>query len=294
LLIGALVLLASACSGSVSKADLKDSESVLTGLTVSGRPGSAPTVRMRTPLNVDETVSGVTVTGTGAPIQVEQLFVLELTLYDARTGKLATSTYATGTAIAAKTSGDTLFPKLSDALVGVRQGSRLVLAATAADAFATGGVPPAGVRRDDPVVVVADVVAVPPTTVLTKVDGMPVSHVPFSPYLVFTDGVATGLDVVDVRWPRTMRAYTEVVGKGPVVRYPSIVTVDYIAQRRKQQDPFEDTFFKEPEQVAIGTGTAPPAWDKFLVGVRRGSRLVIYGPDKDGMIAWVVDVLGVS
>jgi peptidylprolyl isomerase len=293
-MVGALVLLVSACSGTVSKDDLKDSESVITGLTVSGQPGSAPNVRMRTPLNVDETVSGVTVTGTGPPIQVDQLFVLELTLYDARTGKLATSTYETGPAIAAKTSSDSLFPKLSDALVGVRQGSRLVLAATAADAFAGGGVPPKGINRDDPVVVVADVAAVPPRTVLPKIDGQALSHVRGTPDLAFTDGVATSIDFTGVARPTKTRAYLRALGTGPIVRSPGLITVHFIAQRSSDRDPFEDTFFKEPEQVAIGTGTAPAAWDKFLAGVHQGSRLVIYGPDKDGMIAWVVDVLGVS
>ncbi|MFL6173510.1 MAG: hypothetical protein ACJ716_11535 [Marmoricola sp.] len=293
-LLSVLLVLATACSGTVSKDDLKDSESVITGLTVAGQPGTAPTVRMRTPLKVDDTTSGVTVTGTGAPVQVDQLFVLELTLYDARTGRLALSTYDTGTAVAAKTSDDQLFPALSSALVGVRQGSRLVLAATAADAFATGGVPPSGVRRDDPVVVVADVVAVPPVKVLKQVEGKTVAPVPGTPRLRVTDGVETGIDFSAV--PRPAKPVVEVLvrGSGPVVRAHDLITVDYVAQRSGHRDPFEDTFFKEPEQVAIGAGTAPPAWDHFLVGVHRGSRLVIYAPQGNGMIAWVVDVLGVD
>jgi len=293
-LLGSVVLALSACSGSVSKDDLKDSESILTGLTVSGRPGTEPIVRMRTPLTVEETTSGVVVTGPGAPVQVDQLFVLELTLYDARTGKKAISTYDTGSAIAAKTSDDRLFPALSQALVGVRQGSRLVLAATAADAFATGGVPPAGVDRSDPVVVVADVVAVPPQQVLPSPEGTPVSHVPRSPDLAYQDGVPFRLDFSLVERPPERRAYIRVLGTGPVVTAHSLVTVNYIAQRSTQQYPFDNTFLKEPVELALGTGTAPAVFDKYLVGLHRGSRLLIYGPDKDGMIAWVVDVLGVS
>ncbi|RNL79351.1 hypothetical protein EFL95_10190 [Nocardioides marmorisolisilvae] len=294
MLVGALVLLASACSGSVRQGDLQDSESVITGLTVAGQPGTAPTVRMRTPLKVDDTTSGVTVTGTGAPIQVDQLFVLELTLYDARTGKLALSTYDTGVAVAAKSSDDRLFPALSDALVGVRQGSRLVLAATAADAFATGGVPPKGVRRDDPVVVVADVVAVPPATVLKVIDGTAVTPAAGTPAPVVSAGLVAGIDFTGVRRPAKPVAQVLVQGSGPAIAAHDLVTVHFVAQRSRQHDPFEDTFFKEPEQVAIGAGTAPAAWDQLLVGVHRGSRLVLYGPDGNGMIAWVVDVLGVS
>lgn len=288
------LLATAACSGSVAPDDLRTAGGVITGLTVSGDPGSAPAVRMRTPLKVEETTSVVTVAGTGAPVAVDQLFVLELVLYDARTGKLAASTYETGTAVAAKSSDDRLFPKLSEALVGVRQGSRVVLATRAADAYATGGTPPPGVRREDPVVVVADVVAVPPTKVLDSIDGTAASHVPASPTLVVTDGVPTGISFAHAGDATALRAYPLVEGTGPEIRAHDLVTVDYIAQRSKEHEPFADTFFKEPEQVAIGTGTAPTGWDTLLVGVRRGSRVLLYGPDEDGMIAWVVDVLGVS
>jgi peptidylprolyl isomerase len=289
-LVALLLVGAVGCSGSVRSEDTRSAEEVVTGLTVSGEPGTAPVVRMRAPLKIDETTSAVTAEGTGAPIQVDQLFVIELSIFDARTGKAAVSRLA----LAAKSTDDQLFPKLSEALVGVREGSRLVLAATAADAFAGGGVPPSGVERADPVVVVADVVAVPPVDVLDTIDGRPVPAVPHLPELVATQGVPTAISFTHVTPVREPRAYPLVEGSGPAVTKHDLITVDYLAQRSRQDDPFEDTFFKEPVQVAIGTGTAPPGWDEFLVGVHRGSRLVIYGPDKDGMIAWVVDVLGVS
>jgi peptidylprolyl isomerase len=278
----------------VSSDDLRSAESVVTGLTVSGDPGRPPVVRMRTPLEIDETTTAVTVSGTGAPIQVDQLFVIELTLYDARTGEKAISTYDTGRAIAAKSSDDTLFPVLNDALLGAREGSRVVVAATAEDAYARGGEPPEGVAEDDPVVLVADVVAVPPVDVLAKAEGEPVAHVPGTPTVRYRDGTESAVDFTGVERPEELRAYAQVNGTGPVVDVHDVITVDYLAQRAGERDPFEDTFFKEPVQVALGTGTAPPAWDKFLVGVHAGTRLVIYGPDKRGMIAWVVDVLGVN
>ena len=71
--------------------DARPAGEVMTGLTVSGDPGSVPSVRMRTPLTIDETTTAVTVAGTGEPIQVDQLFVIELSLYDARTGKAVVS-----------------------------------------------------------------------------------------------------------------------------------------------------------------------------------------------------------
>jgi len=294
LILAQLALVASACSGAVSGDDLRSAESVLTGLTVSGDPGRTPVVRMRTPLEIDETTTAVTVSGPGAPIQVDQLFVIELTLYDARTGEKAISTYDTGRAIAAKSTDNTLFPVLNDALVGAREGSRIVVAATADDAYASGGEPPEGVDKDDPVVLVADVVAVPPVEVLDEINTEGVAPAPGTPSVVYRDGTESAVDFAGVEKPAEMRAYALVIGTGPVVDVHDVITVDYLAQRSGERDPFEDTFFKEPVQVALGTGTAPESWDKFLVGVHQGTRLVIYGPDKRGMIAWVVDVLGVN
>ena len=83
-MVALLAPAAASCSGAVSSDDLRSAESVVNGLTVGGDPGRAPVVRMRTPLEIDETSTVVTVSGPGAPIQVDQLFVIELTLYDAR------------------------------------------------------------------------------------------------------------------------------------------------------------------------------------------------------------------
>jgi len=285
-----------ACSSTVRGEDARVAGEVVTGLTVSGDPGTAPVVRMRTPLTIDETTSAVTVQGTGAPVQVDQLFVIELSIFDARTGKASVSRLP----LAAKTSDDQLFPKLSDALVGVRQGSRLVLAATAADAFGTGGVPPKGVDRSDPVVVVADVVAVPPTKVLKTADGLPAAYVAGTPELSSPGGVPTTVNFDQVGdEPARPRKYLLMGGTGPQVRPRSLITVNFLGQEWRRPDPFESTYFKEPEQVAIGTGTAPAGWDDLLVGVPRGSRVMIVEPAGNdvahhGTIVWVVDVLGVS
>ena len=283
-----------ACSGSVSRDDVRSAGEVMAGLTVAGEPGSAPSVRMRTPLTIDETTTAVTVPGSGEPIQVDQLFVIELSLYDARTGKKAASTYDTGKALAAKSSDDSLFPVLSEALVGLREGSRLVVAATAADAYGSGGVPPKGIKRTDPVVVVADVVAVPPKDVLPPSDGTAVSHVMSAPDVLATDGVPSAIDFNRVTPPPELTAHQLFVGTGPVVQDHDLVAVHYLGQRSSEKVPFEGNFFKEPTLVAIGTDSPGEDWVEQLVGVRQGSRLIIYEADRRGMIAWVVDVLGVN
>ena len=289
LVVGVLAL--TGCSGSVRGADVRSSEDVVTGLTVSGSPGADPVVRMRTPLKVGETTSAVTVRGTGAPVQVDQLFVIALSLYDARTGKAAVRRQP----VAAKTSDDTLFPVLDDALVGVRQGSRVVVAVTAADAFAASGVPPEGVRKSDAVVVVADVLAVPPTSVLDAADGEPVPARSGEPRVVLQDGVPVAVDTRGLKEPDTLQVYLLKAATGPKATVPGIVTLDVLGQKWGSSEPSEDTFFKEPVQYALGTGRSPGSWDSALEGEHRGSRILIVDPgDVRGTMLWVVDVLGVS
>lgn len=308
-LAGALALAGSACSGSVHPGDVRAAEGTITGLTVSGEPGTAPSVRMAAPLKVAATRSETVVTGTGAPVQVDQLFVLQLTMYDARTGAKAISTYDRGRApMVAKSTDDSLFPALSKALVGQRQGSRLVLVATADDAYGDTGASQFGIAAGDPVVLVADVLAVPPTDVLPEIDGTPLAATPGAPRVRMRDGLPDTLDLSGVTRPEDLVVVPLVRGSGPAVRDNSLVTVNYLGQVWGRSVPFEDTYPKEPAQVPIGVGAVTAAWDQALVGVRRGSRLLVLAPPRlafkaagnppavpgGATIAYVIDVLGVS
>jgi len=302
----AVLLLAPACSDAVSKSNLRAAEGSIIGVAVSGEPGARPVVRMAPPLKVTATRTDVLVAGTGAPVQVDQRFVLQLSLYDARTGKAAVSTYDAGQVpLVAKDSDGSLFPVLAKALVGQRQGSRVVLAVPAADAFEAGGVPPAGIEATDPVVVVADVVAVPPTSVLAGATGRTVPQDPGSPVVELSSGLPVGVSARGSA-PTDLLVVPLIEGSGPAVRDHSLVTLDYLGQRWGTATPFEDTYFKEPAVFPVGAAGSVPAWDAALVGVRRGSRLLVVAPaDLSGApgvaaapehatIAWVIDVLGVS
>ena len=197
--------------------------------------------------------------------------------------------------MAAKSSDDTLFPVLDDALVGARQGSRVVVAATAQDAFGASGVPPEGIRKSDAVVVVADVLAVPPTSVLDAPDGNPVAVRSGEPQVVLQDGVPVAVGTRGLAEPDALRVYLLRAGRGPSAKVPGLVTLDVLGQRWGSSVPSEDTFFKEPGLYALGTGRSPASWDRALRGQHRGSRILIVDPgDVRGTMLWVVDVLGVS
>lgn len=303
-----------ACSGSVEQGELAEASGDLRGVEVSGTPGTAPVVRIETPLEVDSTRSRTVVAGTGAPLYLDRVFVLQLAMYDGRTGAKAVSTYDDGqTPLAVTDSGGTLFPVLTQALVGLRQGSRLVLAATAEDTFGDSGAPQYGIDPGDPVVLVADVLAVPPADVLTGPEGAAQQPPPGLPRLR-PDGAPDprGLTFRTHGRPLTRPDRLVVVplveGTGPRVRPRGLVTLDYLGQVWGAPRPFADTYPKEPVTVPLGTDGVLPAWDQALVGVRRGSRLLVLAPPSTAYgatgsppdipagatLAYVIDVLGVS
>jgi peptidylprolyl isomerase len=305
LLVGACLLTLLGCSGPNGGTSSAGDE--IFGLDVSGTIGTEPVVRMVTPLKVARSASEVVIAGTGAPVQIDQLFVLQLTLYDARSGHRVASTYAAGQLpLVAKSSDDSLFPALTKALIGKRQGSRIAVALTAADAYGAGGVAPAGVRRTDPIVVIADVVAVPPTRTIATADGTAVAPGLGTPRVTILAGDPTGVVAPTGPAPDALMVVPLLAGSGPKVRDHSLVTLDYLGQVWGSRGPFADTYFKEPVLIPVGATGSLPAWDQALVGVRRGSRLLIIDPNHStsvprvvtapgrGTIAWVIDVLGVS
>ncbi|WP_148046019.1 FKBP-type peptidyl-prolyl cis-trans isomerase [Nocardioides marmoriginsengisoli] len=301
--LGTLALLAG-CSGTVSG---KHGDRSLPGLGVSGAVGTMPGVRIAAPLDVPRTRSEVVVTGNGPAVQIDQLFVLQLSLYDARTGERVLSTYDGRTApVVAKSSDDTLFPALTDAIVGQRQGSRIVVALTGADAYGAGGVPPEGVRAEDDLVVVADVVSVPPSKALTLANGKVEGPVADAPQVQTVEDLPVGVLFPGGKRPTATRVVPLITGEGPRVRDHSLVTLHFLGQVWGAGAPYADTYFKEPVVVPIGAEGSAAAWDDALVGVRQGSRVLVIGragpPSvatgprvaENEIVAWVVDVLGVS
>lgn len=308
-LVLALLLALTGCSGSVDRDDIRSAGGRLVGIDVTGTPGERPRVRIAAPLEVPSTRSDVLVEGTGGPVVIDQLFVLQLTLYDARTGEQAISTYDRGQrALAVKNTDATLFPALSDALVGVRQGGRLVMALAAEDGYGAAGAPQYGIEPGDALVVVADVVAVPPTTSLAEADGEPVTGGDRFVRVLPEDGPPARVRLLRAEPPADLRVQYLRRGGGPPVRADSLITLHSLAQVWGAREPFDDSFAKEPALVPIGTGSVVRAWDRALVGVPLGSRVAIVAPPRfafgsagkapdvppGATIVYVVDVLGVS
>lgn len=316
-LCSALGCLLALCACSEADAGVAGQDSGVAGIEVSGEPGQPPQVAVDTPLHLHRTVVRTLEPGDGPRVSLDKVFVIQLTIVDGRTGATAVSTYDEGrTPMAVTDSEDTLFPVLTRALVGQRQGSRVLVAMASDDAYGDSGAPQYDIRPGDPLVVVADVLAVPPAEVLDAPDGTTVPVLPRLrqqlPALTTLDGEPTGLSFgagrTAAKRPAGLVVVPLVEGDGPVVQEHDLVTLDYLGQTWGATTQFADTYDREPVTVALGADRVIAAWEKALVGRTRGSRLLVLTPPQlafgatgnppgipgNASLAYVIDILGVS
>jgi len=132
----------------------------------------------------------------------------------------------------------------------------------------------------------------------------------WAPTLIETDGVITGLDFTDAHEPSgELIATTLIKGDGDVVKKGQTLTVDYLGQVYDAEQPFDESYSKEPAEFPIGVGQVIPGWDERLVGRTVGSRVILEIPPAKGYgeqgneqagikgtdtLFFVVDILGAS
>jgi peptidylprolyl isomerase len=97
-------------------------------------------------------------------------------------------------------------------------------------------------------------------------------------------------------------------GDGPKVAKGDLLVADYLGKVYKSGKVFDNSYDRgQPAAFPIGTGGVIPGWDKGLVGVKAGSRVLLVLPPKEGYgkagnsqagikgtdtLVFVVDVLG--
>ncbi|MGH3414564.1 MAG: FKBP-type peptidyl-prolyl cis-trans isomerase [Marmoricola sp.] len=279
-------------------------------VTVKGAVGSTPQLKVHAPLHLKKSTSYVAVKGHGDPVQKGKLYVLQLTLADGHTGKTVISTYSKGQRPLTGTAGQGgVPPVLDNALVGKKAGSRVVVEATDKDAFGGKGNSQLGIKPKDPVVMVADIVATAPEHALTGPKGTSVKPPKSAPKLLTKKGVPTGFDFGSLPKPKHLEVIPLVKGHGPKVPRSGTVTVNYLGSVWGSHKAFDQSYTKhQTATFPVGMGSVIPGWDKGLVGVPQGSRVLLlcppqdaYGPQgqppsipKNATLAFVVDVLGVS
>jgi peptidylprolyl isomerase len=277
-LASALVL--SACG---EEAPAKPSAAI-SAVTVNGSdPKAAPTVTVKSPLKVAKTESDVVTDGAGAVVGKDDLVSIQAVIVNGTDGKVAHSTWETGP-VSLNLGAADLFTSFKSQLPGKKVGDRVVITSTPADAFGETGNDSIGVKKDDPVVFVVDVVSA--TKPLAEATGKAVAPKKGLPTVTMNEGKPATIMI-----PKGVKAPTKTVvvplieGTGPEVQKGQTVRVAYTGVLWKDGSVF-DSSANRPEQpyfeFPIAQGQVIKGWDNGLVGQKVGSRVLLVIPPADG------------
>jgi peptidylprolyl isomerase len=277
------------------------------GVAVKGAFGTAPTLSISCSKLPTTTEVAVVSKGTGAVVKAGDLLVAHdygrtwadpTAFQNDFTGE-PPDTLPVGT-------GQISLVGLDNALVGVPVGSRVVIVVPPSQAFTTGSQLPTGVTAADTLVFVFDVddayaaTASATGTVVPQTDST-------LPTVSATAGKPT-ITIPKTTAPSTLSVTTIVQGTGPAIAAGDEVVSQYVGQIWRNGTEFDSSWKRnDPSAFVVGANQLIPAWDKGLVGVKVGSRVMLVVPPSEGYgstgassagitatdtLVFVIDVLG--
>lgn len=244
----------------------------LESVTVTGDVGTAPTVEWDGRVNVEESETEVLTKGDGAEITEGDAVLAHIWIGNGYTESVAYDSFA-AQAQPVTVNSETTKPLLS-ALEGQTLGSRVMVAASAEDAFGEAGNPQLGVGNGDTVVFIVDSLDI----VRKAPEGTEIKMPAGMPALVEKDGVITGWDFANADEPDgKLVVHTLITGDGPEVSKDSTIVTRYLGQVFKAKKPFDEAYSK-PEPAVFKVDGLVEGWQQGLEGVPAGSRVVIVVP----------------
>jgi peptidylprolyl isomerase len=312
-----LAVLVAGCSGKAKSSASPSSggpvaigSAATSSATVSGAFGSIPAIKLVASKPPKITEVSILSRGTGAPLKVGDLAVVDDYGRTWRSSATFQNTFTT--AVPPDTlpigSGALQLPGLDKALVGVPTGSRVLVVLPPDAGF--GNVTttlPTGVTKTDTAVLVFDVRAryasnAGPSGATVSAGGGPLPTV---------SGALTAKPVLSIpktAAPTALSSTTLVQGTGATTVTGDEIVVQYLGEIWASGKQFDSSWSRaSPAGFTIGVGDLIPAWDKALVGVKVGSRVLLVVPPADGYgsagdanagisgtdtLVFVVDVLG--
>ncbi|MET9337868.1 FKBP-type peptidyl-prolyl cis-trans isomerase [Nonomuraea sp. NPDC003804] len=266
LLLVPLALL-TACTGASSGDDLD--------LKVGGEFGRKPTIvfpagKPSAELQIDELSAGK-----GAKLAKDDVAIVQYTahVWDGRENRLVDSSFNRGTPAAFPVGR--LLPGLDKALQGRAVGSRVIASIPPAEGF--GANPPQGIGPDDDLFYVVDILGAHARNAHASGAGT-LAGVRVSggerPRLSIPSGVAP---------PRAFAARVLERGDGPKTRAGQLLVTQHEGAVWAGGKVFDSTWKSgQPKAFTIGEGRVIKGWDRALVGVPTGSRVLMIVPPSSG------------
>lgn len=273
-------------------------------VTVAGAFGKAPKVTYDGQVVRNETETTVLTEGDGETVAEGDQVLANLYIGNGYTGDEALSTWTEKQPTMLSAGADTL-TAFREALVDHAVGSRVQVVATPEDAFGENGNPELFVDAQDTVVFVVDILA----KVAEGVDSSKARTPKGKPEVVEQDGKVTGLRFSGKPEPITeLETTTLVEGDGPAIKKGSTIVMRYLGSVNGKKKPFDENYTKDLQPAQVGVGGFIKGWDKGLVGVKAGSRVLLQIPSKLGYgekgsgkkippnsdLVFVIDILGVA
>ncbi|RFC76129.1 FKBP-type peptidyl-prolyl cis-trans isomerase [Streptomyces sp. AcE210] len=250
--------------------------------------------------------------GDGAVVKKDDLVSMNFTGKVWKSGKDLGSSYQQGGSPQLITAGSkSVIPAFSDALVGQKEGSRVLVVAPPAAGFGSQGNQQAGVTGTDTLVFAIDVGKVTPKMATGTQASIPSNL----PQIKADKPEPATISVPKNDPPKKLVDQVLIQGKGPEVKSGQTVTMQYsgaawkINEGKPKATLFDASWNTgQPFSTIIGQGQVIPGWDKGLVGKHVGDRVLLvipadqaYGKQAKGdtlpansTLVFVVDILAAS
>lgn len=293
------------CSSSVTLAcDPAGGGAQVESIDVSTERLTKPTVTFASPITADGIQSRVVFEGEGNVFTGKNLIEFEFAGYNGANGELLQETNFDGKNPAPGFFGPDSVPNFCSALVGAKEGSRVVAIFPPKDAHDGRGVESLGIGPNDSFVFVFDLARV----YLEKAEGSSVAPEAGMPAVVTTPDGVPGITIPNTDAPEELRIAQLIKGAGEKVKTGDNVTMHYSGFLWTGGSKFDSSWDKgTPAQFEVSPGMLIEGFLSAVVGQEVGSRVVVVIPPALGYgqqasptipanstLVFVIDILGTS
>jgi peptidylprolyl isomerase len=293
------------CSSSATLAcDPSGGGQQVDSIEVSSTKLTKPTVTFANPISADSIQSRVVFEGEGNVFTGRNLIEFEFAAYNGGDGQLLQETAFDGQSPAPGFFGPDSIPNFCSALVGAKEGTRLVAIFPPKDAHDGRGVESLGVGPNDAFVFVFDLTRV----YLEKAEGSAVSPEAGMPAVVTTPEGIPGVTIPKIEAPAEFRISQLVKGSGDSVQSGDNVTMHYSGFLWANGSKFDSSWDSgRPAQFQLIEGQLIDGFFSAVVGQPVGTRVVVvippalgYGEQASATIpanstlVFVIDILGTT
>lgn len=293
------------CSSSVTLAcDFAGGGEQVDSIEVSAEPLTKPTVSFASPITADSIQSKIVFEGDGNVFTGKNMIEFEFAGYNGGTGELLQQTEFDGKNPEPGFFGPDSVPNFCSALVGAKEGSRIVAIFPPKDAHDGRGVESLGIGPDDSFVFIFDLSRV----YLEKAEGSAVAPEAGMPAVVTTPEGIPGITIPNTEAPSELRIAQLIKGAGETVKSGDNVTMHYSGFLWADGSKFDSSWDKgSPAQFVVAQGQLIDGFLSAVVGQQVGSRVVVVIPPALGYgeqgsdtipanstLVFVIDILGTS